>query len=141
MEPFSIACTTCRARLKVRDPAAIGQILACPKCGSMVLIEAPVGMTLPKFTTSPGASPGAPRIQVSDSDSLADTVSGSFDDLVLVVAKGQASHLQGALDDATRAKVREVVTKDLVKTPNAKIWDRMIEAGLLPPRPTMPMAR
>ncbi|MFO7905527.1 MAG: hypothetical protein R6U98_22880 [Pirellulaceae bacterium] len=41
MESFSITCTTCRARLRVRDESAIGQILACPKCGSMVLVEAP----------------------------------------------------------------------------------------------------
>ena len=65
----------------------------------------------------------------------------AFDDLVLVVTKAQAHHLQTALDDATRAKVREVITKDLVKTPNPKIWDRMIEARLLPSRPTMPGTR
>lgn len=40
MNAFSIACTTCNARLKVRDASAIGQIVACPKCGSMVLITA-----------------------------------------------------------------------------------------------------
>ncbi|MEX0818801.1 MAG: hypothetical protein WD070_04380, partial [Pirellulaceae bacterium] len=39
MEPFSIACTTCQARLRVRDESVIGQILTCPKCGSMVLVE------------------------------------------------------------------------------------------------------
>ena len=62
----------------------------------------------------------------------------AFDDLVLVVTRAQAHHLQAALDEATRAKVREVVTKDLVKTPNTEIWDRMIAAGLLPKRPTAP---
>jgi hypothetical protein len=43
LEPLSITCDTCGARLKVRDPAAIGQILMCPKCQSMVLVEAPAG--------------------------------------------------------------------------------------------------
>ncbi len=33
MEPFAIQCATCKARLKVRELAAVGQILACPKCG------------------------------------------------------------------------------------------------------------
>ncbi|MFW6169948.1 MAG: hypothetical protein ACODAD_05615 [Planctomycetota bacterium] len=51
MEPFSITCTTCQARLRVRDESAIGQILACPKCGSMVLVE-----TLGTTTERPGAS-------------------------------------------------------------------------------------
>ncbi len=45
MEPFFLSCTTCQARLKVRDESALGQILACPKCGSMVLVESPPGTT------------------------------------------------------------------------------------------------
>ncbi len=45
MKPFSIACTTCQARLRVRDDSVIGQILTCPKCGSMVLVE-PVAATV-----------------------------------------------------------------------------------------------
>lgn len=42
MQPFPVLCETCGAKLKVRDPAAIGQIHACPKCESMVHIVAPV---------------------------------------------------------------------------------------------------
>lgn len=49
MEPFSIACTTCQARLRVRDETVIGQILTCPKCGSMVLVE-PVAARSPDLT-------------------------------------------------------------------------------------------
>src|SRR5258705_13034046 len=41
MDLFSITCTTCKSRLKVRDQAAVGQILACPKCGGMVMIKPP----------------------------------------------------------------------------------------------------
>ncbi|HJQ80425.1 MAG TPA: hypothetical protein VJ828_10745 [Lacipirellulaceae bacterium] len=43
MEPFRVTCETCRARLKVRDESAIGEIHACPKCGSMVQIVPPQG--------------------------------------------------------------------------------------------------
>lgn len=42
VELFAIHCTTCRARLKVNEESAIGQILACPKCGSMVQVVPPV---------------------------------------------------------------------------------------------------
>ncbi len=35
---FSITCTTCHARLKVRDESTMGSILPCPKCGSFVEI-------------------------------------------------------------------------------------------------------
>ncbi|MFV1965411.1 MAG: hypothetical protein ACC628_08310 [Pirellulaceae bacterium] len=42
-DSFSIACTTCQAQLRVRDRSVVGQILTCPKCGSMVLVEPPDG--------------------------------------------------------------------------------------------------
>ena len=38
MEPFSIHCVTCKSKLTVTTPSLLGQILACPKCGSMVQI-------------------------------------------------------------------------------------------------------
>ena len=50
MEPFTILCETCAARLKVTQPKAIGQKLACPKCNSMVLVEAPEGIEIPRET-------------------------------------------------------------------------------------------
>ncbi len=43
MEPFSIICKSCAAKLKVTKASAVGQILACPKCGTMVPITAPEG--------------------------------------------------------------------------------------------------
>src|SRR4051812_8527617 len=45
MELFAITCTTCKSRLNVRDAAAIGQILACPKCGGMVMVKPPPAFT------------------------------------------------------------------------------------------------
>ena len=43
MELFTIHCTTCKARLVVRDASVIGEILSCPKCNSMVQVVPPVG--------------------------------------------------------------------------------------------------
>ena len=40
---FSITCTTCQARLTVRDEQAIGAILECPKCSSFVQVTPPEG--------------------------------------------------------------------------------------------------
>jgi len=37
--PFIVVCTSCESVLEVRNPELVGQIVACPKCGSMVLIE------------------------------------------------------------------------------------------------------
>ncbi len=41
MELFALHCTTCKARLKVTDASLVGQILSCPKCHSMVMVEPP----------------------------------------------------------------------------------------------------
>ena len=41
MESFTLTCTTCKSRLKIRDKSVVGQIMACPKCGGMVLIKPP----------------------------------------------------------------------------------------------------
>ena len=38
---FTIRCTTCDARLAVKSDDLVGQILACPKCGGMVLVQRP----------------------------------------------------------------------------------------------------
>jgi hypothetical protein len=43
MELFALHCTTCKARLRVTDESVIGQILSCPKCHSMVMVEPPPG--------------------------------------------------------------------------------------------------
>ncbi len=62
VEPFSIKCTTCRARLSVRKAEAIGQIFACPKCGSMVLIKRPAPEEGPSSDAEMNPSEGAPSI-------------------------------------------------------------------------------
>ena len=41
MKPFKIQCDSCLVKLKVTKESAIGQILACPKCGSMVQVIPP----------------------------------------------------------------------------------------------------
>ncbi|MDR1962790.1 MAG: hypothetical protein LBQ50_03325, partial [Planctomycetaceae bacterium] len=44
---FTIQCTTCNAKLSVRNEELIGQILACPKCGGMVLVQPPEENVVP----------------------------------------------------------------------------------------------
>jgi hypothetical protein len=60
---FAIHCMTCHARLKVRDRAAIGRILACPKCASMVQVTPPPGWkdTPPAEGVRAAASPANGR--------------------------------------------------------------------------------
>jgi hypothetical protein len=51
VELFTIQCTTCRARLKVNDESVIGDILGCPKCGSMVQVVPPSDWRNPAIAT------------------------------------------------------------------------------------------
>ena len=41
MPSFRVTCLTCGASLRVRDASAIGKILPCPKCNSMVEVVGP----------------------------------------------------------------------------------------------------
>ncbi len=43
MALFTIECISCQAKLKVRRRAAIGAVLQCPRCGSMVHVVPPEG--------------------------------------------------------------------------------------------------
>ena len=38
VELFKVTCVTCQAKLSVKNAALIGQIVACPRCESMVLV-------------------------------------------------------------------------------------------------------
>jgi hypothetical protein len=55
-ELFKVTCVTCQASLSVRNPALIDQIVACPKCDSMVHIVPPIavapGVTAPVVAAS-----------------------------------------------------------------------------------------
>jgi hypothetical protein len=56
VNPFRISCTTCQARLKIADPAAVGQILSCPKCGSLVQATPPAGWSPDEADASASSS-------------------------------------------------------------------------------------
>lgn len=38
---FKVVCQSCETVFEVTDPNLVGQIVACPKCGGMILVEAP----------------------------------------------------------------------------------------------------
>lgn len=60
---FTVTCTTCKARIKVLDASAIGEIYACPKCESMVKLAPPPGWNAseagPPSDQDAAASPAA----------------------------------------------------------------------------------
>ncbi|MCL2349195.1 MAG: hypothetical protein FWC50_13170 [Planctomycetaceae bacterium] len=40
-KPLLLVCTSCHANIEVRNLNLVGQIVPCPKCGSMLLVELP----------------------------------------------------------------------------------------------------
>lgn len=73
-QPFAVQCLTCASQLRVSDPAIVGTIAACPKCGSMVEINRPEGqveigrsgvdsqaITEEAIAADPGLAGGVPR--------------------------------------------------------------------------------
>lgn len=69
-ELFKVTCVTCQASLSVRNPALVDQIVACPKCDSMVHVVPPPAepapspveaapVVVPPATVAPEVEPSA----------------------------------------------------------------------------------
>jgi protein required for attachment to host cells len=58
-----------------------------------------------------------------------------FDDLILIVAHGYSGKLRDALDSGARDRGRKIIVRDLTKQPRPEIHARLVEVGLIPPRP------
>ncbi len=101
MDLFSLTCTTCKSRLKVRDEAVIGQILACPKCGGMVMVKPPEGWQRGTRTLAPVAAAPLGKTAVVEARDADETQSDSqFDavDDLLTDAPPKAPRYQIAKD-------------------------------------------
>ncbi len=71
---FSITCGSCATKLIVRNAAAIGQVLACPRCGEMIRVAAPDGFVPPPSES--GEQSSADASSYSAASGLSD-----FDDI------------------------------------------------------------
>lgn len=88
MELFQVACTTCRAKLSIRNAELVGQIHACPKCGGMVEIAPP-----------PGWRPAEDLRQAASSEAPLGTASASS---IQSPAEGKsAASMSNPADDAS----------------------------------------
>jgi protein required for attachment to host cells len=63
---------------------------------------------------------------------IEDNRARQFDELILIIPPGLSGTLRDALDDATRARIRETLVTDLTKALLPEILERLVEAGLLP---------
>jgi hypothetical protein len=74
VEPFVIQCTTCRARLKVSDPALVGDIVGCPKCESFVQVTPPPGWQPPAPSVAAAVAAAIPNAGVPAGSSASGTI-------------------------------------------------------------------
>lgn len=102
MEPFTITCTSCASRVRVRNPDLLGQLANCPKCNSMILIAAPnaavseTGIGIDKAAGEGHHAQGEAKIEVERQhgptvDSTALTQEGLPPDLVGAASDGEPS--------------------------------------------------
>ncbi|MEE2640227.1 MAG: hypothetical protein VX768_06335 [Planctomycetota bacterium] len=79
MALFKITCDTCQTSLNVRQKSAIGQILACPKCGSMVQVQPPEGwdQTDPPDPQAKSTKPFVKPVPDPNLPETVSTISGS----------------------------------------------------------------
>lgn len=85
-QPFPIPCTTCGAKLVVRNPKLIGQVLACPKCSSMVFIEQP-GKKIRDAAAEEGNAAATPAIEKTDKIDVFSQVENSSDPTTRILSE------------------------------------------------------
>jgi len=78
---FPVVCVTCQRRLLVRDESVIGDIITCPKCGSMVQITPPDDWK-PKPTGPSTRQPPTPSDVPSEQQAAREVNRASFPEVV-----------------------------------------------------------
>jgi DNA-directed RNA polymerase subunit RPC12/RpoP len=143
LEPLSIVCTTCGRRLRVKDRRLIGQIVACPKCQGMVLVDAPrddqgerdQGRSPTGSNTSPAgiaSAPGDPNAATQNDGSSISPATDAGVSAGRAMAAGSLAVGDGDID--SEAMTREGIAAgdfslDSVTSPKGWLDD-------LPPEPT-----
>ena len=114
MELFSITCSTCRAQLNVHSEDVIGQIHACPRCGSMVLVKRPEGDSPPGHQGHEPETMGEARQRWAAGSLVASTtpaiVEGTFEDAARMVEESPKAELfqLNALSDVVATEATPV---------------------------------
>ena len=120
MQPFAVQCPTCKARFKVRDASAIGQILQCPRCTSMLEVKPPPGWQ----PDAPGAGEGVKEGVAQGVSPDASTVETSVD----AAARGSSGALGSTFDDPKLLEKIAAAAGDSkapgIATPNAELPDK-----------------
>jgi hypothetical protein len=123
VEPFTVICETCRARLKVRDASVIGEIHACPKCQSMVLIAPPAGWSAQPLATVPSET-------LRSSPDFAQVTSPS-EDAAEAFAAAAALAARPKAESASASNMAEPVAAASLQEASAPSWVTTIASAKL----------
>ena len=78
---FQVGCPSCETLFEVTDPTLVGQIVACPKCGGMMMIEPPKesdDVSLPEESENPAT--GEPISEKKQDERAGETVAPTLEE-------------------------------------------------------------
>lgn len=102
MEVFKVICVTCQAKLSVRNEALIGQIVACPRCNSMVEIARPAAApTSAAPAESTGSTINITARQADELKAAAESTPEAFDNSEIPTATDQTTTTAAASPEAS----------------------------------------
>ncbi len=111
MDPFKVICVTCHAKLSVRNEALIGQIVGCPRCGSMVEVAQPAN-----------TAPAAPEVASTPSaESTINLTARQIEEVTQAVAadeptpESQSAPVETGPAEPTHAEAAETVPADVLQ--------------------------
>ncbi|MCP4095424.1 MAG: hypothetical protein GY748_04180 [Planctomycetaceae bacterium] len=135
MQPFSLICKSCAARLKVTKASAVGQLLACPKCGTMLHVTPPEGW-------SPPPSQSDSQISAENLDASAVAGKGNFEDIEDLLDDAlpgsnpphtpAASHQQPAAQNAAQNAAPSAARKSTPVESPQQNSDQLVKGPVLP---------
>lgn len=126
MNPYTISCETCQRKLRVKDMSAVGRILSCPSCGSMVLVPPPAEQeaAAPYSATSQVATdtPEAPQAPANNEDIFAEAAAWLGDEPPREVAPPDSN--MPAAPPRVSPTIRRPAPNEPIHRPELEAWRR-----------------
>lgn len=118
-ELFKVNCVTCRAKLSVRNADLIGQIVACPRCNSMVEIVPPPEPAAPVAPVAPVAlatpTNHSRPVETAKQDAPSDQTS-------VAPEPAASAELMSSSDVATAPELSSVLGESNAAAPGTLVW-------------------
>ena len=126
---FQVGCPSCETLFEVTDPTLVGQIVACPKCGGMMMIEPPKesdDVSLPEESENPATS--EPISEKKQDERAGETVAPTLEESDERVSEKERLH-ESVVEEKTVASEEIAVEETVADAP--KKYRVFLLAGLV----------